>query len=962
MGRRGGSSDGTFYFQAWHVGKVVSGESWAQNKGIADFVEQHLSPETKKWLYIKGCVPTKEKPGLLVPYTLCVKLRAPKSGQDPKDAEQALFQFRNKEYPDIAKTYFTTKLNKSLDFFNSYAEGADFDSPLANFDTVKSSKKLRERVKSAIKKVKKDFWGDIVHGLVDGVSSKSEFKAARFIRRRGKGMYQVIDMYQAVDGSDVVDICLDFSDPASDPNILPPTPLQNPLPLPHTSFAPLIQEPDLSVPVQEPDVSPPVQEPEVAGRPRKTSDSSDFTATSTDAPGTDASSVRSVETAQSSIVDEESSSAEVEDVKESSSEVQNANGSSTEAQDVNESSSESQDAKEPPSESSIALEEEASTSPADEETAATAATGDSTTDAEADAAVDSTEEVEVDNIADSSADVDADNTVDSAADADADDTVDDTVDSAADVDVDDTVDSSEDVKLDDAAESFEDAEADATIDSTAEAEVDDVADSSEDVKVDDAADSSEDAEVDNTADSSADIDADDTVDDTANSTADVEVDDTVDTSEDAEVDDSVDVTAADSSEESYQETAMETTNSASSRTAVIAPSSGVVATRRKMNCVPSQTAQTAYFVVQNSGNWLRYLMASQGQSTQKLRSTFFDSPIILAAPPQVLTPDGMMRVYFMSQAKKQQDEVVRDEKGRAIHTRKGDKSEQEWVVGTAKVSTHAFTMHLGKQLENKNARLLQAASPAVREVDSVVGPNNRLIEMTDAPGIPQAILVTTPHPVEDVREGDIVQEERDDGFVHIETNILDRHIEEVVSDDVEEMVSDNVDDADKKVQEEGEASKAERKSRAKGKLPITKKKPKAKRVTKGDRKTNTGTGARVDVKSDVAVDADSVPPRKPSKVYTPSFSRKSWRDVEPQEPQVIYDVMSGYNFLQVEDVQVFSFSTTSHDMMLRTTPAAPAAVDEGEGIGVWSPPVVGIFSWMWDYLAPGGRPQAATAH
>jgi hypothetical protein len=70
MTRRGGSSDGTFYFQAWHVAKVVSGESWPQNKGLADFVEQNVGPATKKWLYIKGCVPTREKPGLLVPYSV----------------------------------------------------------------------------------------------------------------------------------------------------------------------------------------------------------------------------------------------------------------------------------------------------------------------------------------------------------------------------------------------------------------------------------------------------------------------------------------------------------------------------------------------------------------------------------------------------------------------------------------------------------------------------------------------------------------------------------------------------------------------------------------------------------------------------------------------------------------------------------------------------------------------------
>lgn len=67
MTRRSGSSDGTFYFQAWHINRVVSAETWTQNKEIADFVEQHLSPDAKKWLFVKACVPTKERPSLVVP-------------------------------------------------------------------------------------------------------------------------------------------------------------------------------------------------------------------------------------------------------------------------------------------------------------------------------------------------------------------------------------------------------------------------------------------------------------------------------------------------------------------------------------------------------------------------------------------------------------------------------------------------------------------------------------------------------------------------------------------------------------------------------------------------------------------------------------------------------------------------------------------------------------------------------
>ena len=84
--------------------------------------------------------------------------------------------------------------------------------------------------------------------------------------------------------------------------------------------------------------------------------------------------------------------------------------------------------------------------------------------------------------------------------------------------------------------------------------------------------------------------------------------------------------------------------------------------------------------------------------------------------------------------------------------------------------------------------------------------------------------------------------------------------------------------------------------------------------------------------------------------------------MEPRESQVVSDPISGYSFLHVEDVQIFSFSTSSHDMMLPITPAVPVAVEEGEGIGVPSPPVAGIFSRMWDYLAPGGRPRAAAVH
>jgi hypothetical protein len=70
MTRGNENSDGVYYLQVWHVSRSVSGETWAQNKEIADFIEQHLSPEAKKWLYIKACVPTKERSSLLVPYSV----------------------------------------------------------------------------------------------------------------------------------------------------------------------------------------------------------------------------------------------------------------------------------------------------------------------------------------------------------------------------------------------------------------------------------------------------------------------------------------------------------------------------------------------------------------------------------------------------------------------------------------------------------------------------------------------------------------------------------------------------------------------------------------------------------------------------------------------------------------------------------------------------------------------------
>lgn len=405
----------------------------------------------------------------------------------------------------------------------------------------------------------------------------------------------------------------------------------------------------------------------------------------------------------------------------------------------------------------------------------------------------------------------------------------------------------------------------------------------------------------------------------------------------------------------------------------IASTSGVVATRRKMNCVLSpENTQTAYFIVQNGGNWLQYLMTGRAKNAQQLTSAFFQSPIILAAtisPFEALKPDGMMQIYIMSQAREHQDEAVHDKNGCVVRARKGGKPVRKWVVRSAKISTRAFTMHLGKQLEKRKVRLLPAASPAVRKVDSVVGPNNRLIEMTLAPGIPQAVLISTPHPVEDVQEGDIVEEERDDGFVHIETNIVNRMVEEVAASSVA-VANENT---ERKHKRERRVKKAEKKPRSKGKAPLvkndktktnTKTSAKTKiKKTEADQNTNTGdSNARADVKTDIKVDATSVPPRKPSKVYTPPFSRKSWRDVEPQEPQVIYDVMSGYDFMQVDDVQAFSFSSSSHDMMLRTTPAATrtVAVEESEGIGVWAPPVVGIFSWMWDHLSPGGWSSKAT--
>ncbi|EHK50273.1 hypothetical protein TRIATDRAFT_297143 [Trichoderma atroviride IMI 206040] len=749
MTRRSGSSDGTFYFQAWHINRVVSAETWTQNKEIADFVEQHLSPDAKRWLFVKACVPTKERPGLVVPVSISVKLRAAKVGQDPMDAKRALLQFRNKEYPSIARSFFITRLRKTLDFFNAYSEGAESDSFLADFKVVKSSKQLKERIQGAMKAIKRDAWGDIVQGLSVSASPEPVFKAAKFIARRGP-------------------------DPASNPHLLPATPLQNPLPLP-----------DIVVTA--------AAEPEQSLRPRKASDASDHTVGSTDASGSDAGSTCSVETTQSSVIVEECSS-----------------------------KTHDGDAKEPSSESSMTPVEDGvvpTTTPDAEEAPSLGATDDTSAAVETPAA--KTPDIAI------------------------------------------TADSSEALCLEMMAE----------------------------------------------------------------------VADTTSTS--------------------------------------IASSSGVVATRRKMNCVLSpENTQTAYFILQNSGNWLQYLMTGRAKNAQQLTSALFHSPIILAAtisPFEAARPDGMMEVFFMSQAREHQDEAVHDTNGSLVRTRKGRKPVREWVVGSARISTRALTMHLGKQLEKRKVRLLPAASPAVRKVDSVVGPNNRLIEMTVAPGIPQAVLVSTPHPVEHVREGDIVEEERDDGFVHIETNIANRIVE------VASSVDDANENTERKTKRERRVKKAEKKPRSKGKAPLVKTdKPKTKTKTgaktkmkkaETDQKTNTGDlNARADVKSDIKVDANGVPPRKPSKVYTPPFSRKSWRDVEPQEPQVIYDTMSGYDFLQVDDVQVFSFSSSSHDMMLRTSPAATrtAAVEESEGIGVWAPPVVGIFSWMWDHLSPGGWSSKAT--
>ncbi|KAH0490970.1 hypothetical protein TgHK011_002416 [Trichoderma gracile] len=737
MTGRSGSSDGTFYFQAWNTGKVVSAESWVQNKGLADFVEQNLSAEGKQWLFVKGCVPTKELTGLAIPYSIAVKLRAAKSGQDPKDAVKALFKFRNKEFPDLARIYFKTRLHKSLDWFNAFSEGAESDPLVADFNVVKSSKKLKDKVRSAIKFVKKDVWGDLKNGLIGGITSKSEFKAARFIAKRGQ-------------------------DPTLNPHVLPTAPLQSPFSMPDLGSAPL--QPGLTSAPLQPDVSSAAVQPPVLPRPRTDSDASVLTVGSTVASASDASSMASVDTAQSSIFGEDSSELH-HHAKEGHSEL-----------------------------SPVPEEDEPVMSPP--------------TATESDVMVDA--DVEVPAIA--------------------------------------TPAESSEAPLDMTTEPVE--VADATV--TAVSDVTNIGD----------------------------------------------------------VTDITDVI-----------------NATTTPAAVTPASSGIVATRRKMNCVLSpQNTKTAYFVVQNAGNWLKYLTANHAQSAQQLRSALFDSPIVLAAtlsPVQALTPDGMMRVYFMSQARKQlEDGVPRSDKNRAVRARKG-RSVREWIVGSAKVSTRTIK-HLGQQLGKRNARLLPAASPAVRKVDSVVGPNNRLIEMTPAPGVPQAILVTTPHPVEDVREGDIVQEERDDGFVHIESNIVNRPVE---------VVTDRVSGPEKKV-------KAERRRRLKGKGKARAETVKARKPTKMDT-TNTHTGARADVITDFTVDANSAPPRKPSKV--------------------IYDVMSGYDFLQVEDVQVFSFSTSSHDMMLRTSPppapvapATPAVVEEGEGLGIWSPPaVVGIFSWMWDHLSPG---------
>ncbi|CAI6096683.1 unnamed protein product [Clonostachys chloroleuca] len=165
----------TFRFQAWHISKDFDVESLEENRQMASFVENHVSRQLKGLISIGPVVPTRAYPTLAVARSIRIRLKRP-----TMDWEGNMRQLSKVELPAIIKRYFKVKLNKTLDFYNAFAEELAPDQ-IPEYGKVLVSADLQRKVRDVLSRVREEAWGDLAVGIQDG-----KFNAARFISERSR--------------------------------------------------------------------------------------------------------------------------------------------------------------------------------------------------------------------------------------------------------------------------------------------------------------------------------------------------------------------------------------------------------------------------------------------------------------------------------------------------------------------------------------------------------------------------------------------------------------------------------------------------------------------------------------------------------------------------------------------------------------------------------------------------------
>lgn len=178
----------TFYFQAWHVENHPVSESAVSNRKMAEFVHNSLTELSAGRWSVTTSPPLRPKPSLAAPVSVClprcfhpcarlltafqirVKRKPRTDVQRPKSAAEddraivlEFVQFRDHEYPKLARNYFRDHLRQRVDFHNVFAVTTG-GRRVEELEKIVVSAKLNMRMAAALGPFGMKGWGDVSEG------------------------------------------------------------------------------------------------------------------------------------------------------------------------------------------------------------------------------------------------------------------------------------------------------------------------------------------------------------------------------------------------------------------------------------------------------------------------------------------------------------------------------------------------------------------------------------------------------------------------------------------------------------------------------------------------------------------------------------------------------------------------------------------------------------------------------